>query len=77
MTIPIRVLNVKPKIPETLQALKDLSENMWFVWNHEARDLFKRMNPDLWNASRKNPVELLCSLKQRELENLATDKVYG
>jgi starch phosphorylase len=76
MTKPIKILDVKPKIPQTLQAIKDLSDNMWFVWNHEARDLFKRMNPDLWDDTRKNPVELLCRLKQRELENLATDKGF-
>jgi starch phosphorylase len=76
MTIPIKVLDVKPKIPEALQAIKDLSDNVWFVWNHEARDLFKRMNPDLWDHSRKNPVELLCRLKQSELESLATDKAF-
>jgi len=28
MTIPIKVLDVKPKIPQTLQAIKDLSENI-------------------------------------------------
>jgi starch phosphorylase len=76
MTTPIKVVDVKPKIPETLQALKVLSDNMWFVWNHEARDLFKRINPNLWDRSRKNPVELLCDLKQSELESLGTDKGF-
>jgi starch phosphorylase len=76
MTKPIKILDVKPRIPETLQGIKDLSDNMWFVWNHEAHDLYKRMNPGLWDDTRKNPVELLCRLKQRELENLARDEGF-
>jgi len=76
MTTPIRTLNVKPRIPNALQDLKDLSENLWFAWNHDAEDLFRRINPDLWKETRKNPVELLSRLKQQELENLAGDEGF-
>ena len=73
MTVPIRTLDVKPRIPEILQDINELAYNLWFVWNYEAQDLFKRMNPDLWEETGKNPVEFLCCLKQGELEILAND----
>lgn len=76
MTTPIRVLDVKPRIPETLQPIRDLSNNLWFVWNHEVCNLFKRMNPDLWDDTRKNPVEMLSRLKQSALEELARDEGF-
>jgi starch phosphorylase len=76
MTAPIKILDVKPRIPETLQGIKDLSKNLWFVWNHEARELFRRMDPELWNETSRNPVELLCRLTQRRLEDLAGDEGF-
>ena len=76
MTAPIKILDVKPRIPETLQGIKDLSENLWFVWNHEARELFRRMDPELWDETGRNPVELLCRLRQRRLEDLARDEGF-
>ncbi len=76
MTAPIKILDVKPRIPETLQGIKDLSENLWFVWNHGARELFRRMDPELWDETGRNPVELLCRLRQRRLEDLARDEGF-
>ena len=76
MTIPIKILDVKPRIPEALRAIVDLAGNLWFAWNYEVQDLFKRMNPDLWYETGKNPVELLCRLEQRELESLSEDEGF-
>ncbi len=76
MTVPIKVLDVKPKIPEALQGIKGLSENLWFVWNYEARELFRRIDPDLWNETRRNPVELLSRLSQSRLKSLAEDEGF-
>ena len=76
MTTPLKTIDVKPKIPETLQSIQQLSENLWFVWNYEARDLFRRINPDLWEETRRNPVESLYSIKQRDLKNLARDEGF-
>ena len=76
MTAPIKILDVKPRIPETLQGIKDLSENLWFVWDHDARELFRRMDPELWDETRRNPVELLSRLSQKRLEDLARDEGF-
>jgi starch phosphorylase len=76
MTVPIKVLDVKPKIPEALQSIKGLSENLWFLWNYEARDLFRRIDPELWDETQRNPVELLCRLSQNKLEGLTEDEGF-
>jgi len=67
MTVPIRTLDVKPKIPQPIESIRALSENLWFVWNYEGEGLFRQMNPDLWEDIRENPVEFLGRLKQSEL----------
>ena len=73
MTSPIKTLDVKPKIPEALQSLRALSENLWFVWNYDGESLFRRINPDLWEETRGNPVAFLGRLSQDELGGLALD----
>ncbi len=76
MTQPIKTLDVKPRFPEELQALRDLSDNMYFVWNYDAEDLFKRIDPDGWNETKKNPVKFLGRISQQELNRLAYDEGF-
>jgi starch phosphorylase len=76
MATPIRTVDVKPRVPEGLSALYDLSDNLRYVWNYETDDLFRRINADLWEETERNPVEFLGRLKQDELESLATDEGF-
>jgi starch phosphorylase len=67
---------VKPTIPEALKALHELSKNLWFGWNPDGEDVFRRINPDLWEATRKNPVAFLSGLHQKELQTLCRDEGF-
>jgi hypothetical protein len=73
MTKPIKTIDVRPRVPEKLKPLYELSYNLYFAWNYDAEELFRRINPDLWEVVRKNPVEFLGSIKQEELESLVSD----
>ena len=75
MTTPVRTLDVKPRLPQAIQALGALSDNLWFVWNYDAESLFRGMSPDLWEETRENPVEFLGRLRQDDLKSLASDQV--
>jgi len=76
MITPIRTIDVKPKVPGPLAALRTLSENLWFMWNHDAENLFRRINQDLWEELRKNPVEFLGRIPQDDMAALATDEGF-
>jgi glucan phosphorylase len=52
-------LFVESNIPEALAQLKELSRNLWWVWNTEARDLFQSIDAEIWNESEHNPIVLL------------------
>ena len=39
---------VKSSIPAELSKLEELAHNMWWAWNHSARSLFMRLDPDLY-----------------------------
>lgn len=76
MTTPIKTIDVKPDIPERLKPLQELSYNLWFTWNYEVEELFRRMNPDLWEKTRKNPVEFLGRLSLDELKSFELDEGF-
>jgi len=72
----VRHFHVRPNIPQELLPLVDLARNLWFSWNWDAVQLFIRLNPQLWERSYQNPVLMLGSLTQAELEAAARDESF-
>jgi len=68
-------VTVRSRIPEELKQLEELAHNIWWAWNHEATDLFKSIDSELWTKSGQNPVRLLELLSYDKLEALVKDKV--
>lgn len=56
---PLRTYFVEPNLPERLKILKDLSYNVRWTWHAPTRELFRRIDADLWTASGENPVRML------------------
>ena len=46
-----RDITVKSELPSQLKALDELAKNLWWVWNSEAKNLFRELDPDLWRAT--------------------------
>ncbi len=67
-------LSVKSSLPEELKSLDEIAHNMWWVWNYEARDLFRDIDPDLYHEVRHNPVQLLERLSFDRKEAIVKDK---
>lgn len=67
-------VTVKSRIPEELKKLEELARNMWWAWNHEARDLFRSLDKELFEEVGSNPVLLLERLSYERLEELSKDK---
>ncbi|MGD9225525.1 MAG: DUF3417 domain-containing protein, partial [Desulfobacterales bacterium] len=42
-----KTFQVLPNIPQNLHFLEILSRNMWWCWNKDAIELFRRMDPTL------------------------------
>ena len=66
-------LTVKSRIPEELKMLDELSRNIWYSWNYEARELFAALDPELWKEVGHNPVALLERISYERFEEIATD----
>ncbi|MDI6774977.1 MAG: alpha-glucan family phosphorylase [Verrucomicrobiota bacterium] len=69
----IQVFSVSPTIPVALEFLETLAKNLWWCWNVDAIELFRRMDPQGWRQSGRNPVEFLRRLSQKRMEALAED----
>jgi starch phosphorylase len=64
---------VVPSLPKELEALQRIAYNLWWCWEPEAINLFKRLDPELWKETRHNPVEILGILQQATLDGLKAD----
>ena len=62
------------KLPASLEVLKEMSTNLWWVWNHEGAKLFGKIDPTLWKKTEGNPVLLLQSLSFQRIEEILADK---
>ena len=69
----IRTFTVLPNLPERLQALQGLAYNLWWCWHHDAISLFRRIDPDLFDAMENSPVKLLGAVDQARMEQLQHD----
>ncbi|MBN1804090.1 MAG: alpha-glucan family phosphorylase [Sedimentisphaerales bacterium] len=72
----IRSITVLPALPDTLKELEVLAGNMFWSWNPEYVELFKRIDNNLWVESGHNPVKMLASITQDKLEELAENQGF-
>src|SRR4051812_31943128 len=70
---PIRAYTVLPCLPERLQPLHKLAYNLWWCWNADAVALFRRVNPDLFEALDHSPIRLLGATDQTRFEQHEDD----
>lgn len=64
------------KLPSSLSKLEELAQNLWWVWNKKARDLFIELDREVWHNSHGNPIQVLASLTKKQLSDLAEDADY-
>lgn len=67
---------VESDLPEKLNPLKELSRNLWWVWNQPARELFQYISSEIWEECEHNPVLLLDKVSFQRLKELENDKKF-
>ena len=48
-------LEVQPKIPDELCRLEEIANNLIYSWDRQVRELFFRLDGDLWENTGHNP----------------------
>ncbi|MCO6466538.1 MAG: alpha-glucan family phosphorylase [Bradyrhizobiaceae bacterium] len=64
---PVTTFVVAPTMPPALLPLKEIAYNYWWCWQEEAIDLFRRIDPILWEEVLHNPVAMLSRLSHDRL----------
>src|SRR5437763_9408301 len=68
--------NVTPILPPALEPLREMSFNLWWTWEPDARRLFRHLDHELWARTNHNPIRMLQLSRQSRLEELAQDKNF-
>lgn len=69
-------ISVFPAIPERISRLDELAHNLWWSWNSDAQNLFRDLDPALWERVGHNPVKFLSEVSQDTLDHAAGDRAY-
>ncbi|MEU1019836.1 alpha-glucan family phosphorylase [Streptomyces sp. NPDC005898] len=72
----IRRFTVRPVLPDPLGALAELARNLRWSWHPRTRELFRSLDPALWEASGCDPVRLLGGVPPARLAELARDEDF-
>jgi len=62
-----------PSIPERIKRLPELAMDLWWTWNPQAREVFRRLDYALWRQTAHNPVLMLRNLAPELLTRYAHD----
>jgi starch phosphorylase len=65
--------NVVPSLPENLEKLRDVAYNLHWTWHSDSRELFRRLDRELWDETNHNPVMILGNVSQERLEEVSHD----
>ena len=55
--------------------LADISQNLWWSWQLDARELFHRIDRRLWEGTRHNAVQFLRQVSPERLKEHAQDPI--
>ena len=69
-------INVKPQLPQRIEGLYELANNLWWSWNSYALRLYDYINSDLFKKVNKNPVKFLAEVNQKRLLEVAEDEEF-
>lgn len=72
----VRSFTVLPALPEVLKDLEVIARNMFWSWNPDFVELFKRIDTSLWSSCGHNPVKMLGTVPQAKLDALADNKGF-
>ena len=72
----IRRFIVQPVLPEPLRPLAELARNLRWSWHEETKEVFRAIDPDLWESTGADPVQLLSQVSGHRLDVLAGDRRF-
>ncbi|MCM1034855.1 MAG: alpha-glucan family phosphorylase [Paludibacter sp.] len=69
-------INVHANLPENLKKLEEIAYNLWWVWNSDAKNIFRHIDNEAWHRAQSNPILLLRTLSYDKLVELGKDASF-
>jgi glycogen phosphorylase len=69
--------NVIPSLPPNLEKLREIAYNIHWSWNPDSRELFRRLDTELWDETNHNPIMMLGNISQSRLEEVSHDDGFN
>ncbi|MEK6601868.1 MAG: alpha-glucan family phosphorylase, partial [Candidatus Binatota bacterium] len=63
-------------LPDRISGLGRLAFDLWWTWNQEVREVFRRLDYPLWRLTSHNPVRMLGMVPRERLEQAAKDPSF-
>ncbi len=75
--VSLNLLSIDVPLPSKLAGLNELAYNIWSSWDKDSRDLFRSLNPVLWEYFDHSPMKVLRSIPYAELAELESDADFN
>jgi glycogen phosphorylase len=72
----IKKFRVLPYLPDPIKPLLKIAQNMAWVWNFEAIELFRRLDVKIWREVDHNPIAMLGALSQKAMDDAAASESF-
>jgi len=69
-------VTVRANLPQNLKKLQEIAYNLWWVWNSDAKNLFRYVDRDKWHEADSNPIRLLNIISFERMNELSKDKQF-
>jgi glycogen phosphorylase len=69
--------NSRRELPPPLQPLEPLAWNYWWSWAPDGVEVFRDLNPAIWEQCERNPLALLAQTSDLRLAQVAADPAFA
>ena len=76
ITDEIKGTTAARELPPTLAPLNELAWNYWWSWAPDGPEVFRDLDPNLWQQCEQNPRLLLSQISDLRLTQMAADPVF-
>ncbi len=73
---PLHSFRVERSIPENLSPLTQVASNLRWAWDRQSQDLFRWIDPKIWEETDHNAFHLLEHVSNDRLEELSNDSRF-
>ena len=73
---PVYKFAIRPCLPKNLAFLGELAGNLWWEWNYDAIDLYRRISRHEWDLGQGNPLHTLVHVEQARIDYLSKEEGF-